>query len=115
MKDSIIDIASDFSPYVYGRTKGDHGDYSGESFLNELLYPKYIEAYENKGKLIINLDGLINFSSSFFSASFGGLVKKPDVDSGWLEKNLVIISKLDPSLEKQIHIQIDKALASMEK
>lgn len=72
MKDIIIDIKNDFSDSPGARYRKD-GPHSGEEFFETLLKPKFNEAVRNRVKLIINLDGVWGYPSSFVSGSFGKL------------------------------------------
>ena len=72
MKDIIIDIKADFSDSPGARYRKD-GPHSGEEFFEVLLKPKFEEAVRNKVKLIINLDGVWGYPSSFVSGAFGKL------------------------------------------
>ena len=70
-KDKII-IAQDFSDHPASRYKVD-GDWSGEKFLEEILLPKFEKALEGSYILLIDLDGVFGYPSSFVSGSFGKL------------------------------------------
>lgn len=72
MNDIIIDIKKDFSDSPGARYRKD-GPHSGEEFFEDLLKPRFDEAVRNKVKLIINLDGVWGYPSSFVSGSFGKL------------------------------------------
>ncbi len=72
MEDIIIDIKTDFSDSPGARYRKD-GPHSGEEFFEDLLKPKFEEAVRNRVKLIINLDGVWGYPSSFVSGSFGKL------------------------------------------
>jgi len=68
----IINVAEDFAKrlgarYIY------EGKNSGEDFLVRFLKPKFYEAKEKRVKLLIYLDGVLGYPSSFVSGSFGKL------------------------------------------
>lgn len=67
-----INIAKDFTDAPGGRYRED-GEYSGQQFLEELLRPAYEEAKHDGKKLIIELDDVYGYPSSFVSGSFGKL------------------------------------------
>lgn len=71
MNEKII-IGNDFSDSPGARYRKD-GPCSGEEFYDKFLEPKFIKAKKNKSKLIINLDGVWGYPSSFVSGSFGKL------------------------------------------
>lgn len=65
-----INIAKDFTNAPGGRYCKD-GPYSGEEFLDKILRPKYEQAKNERKLLIIELDGVYGYPSSFVSGSFG--------------------------------------------
>ena len=71
IKDKII-IKSDFSDTPGARYKAD-GPHSGELFLEMLLVDKFQKAVEGNYILLIDLDGVWGYPSSFVSGSFGKL------------------------------------------
>lgn len=78
IKDKII-IATDFSDHPGARYLKD-GDFSGELFLDTLLRPKFNKAVKGNYILLIDLDKVFGYPSSFVSGSFGklSLEKKAD-------------------------------------
>lgn len=52
------------------------GKYSGEEYRETILIPKFTECMNKKDKLIVNLDGLYGYPSSFLEEAFGGLSRK---------------------------------------
>ncbi len=72
MNNITINIKVDFSDSPGARYRKD-GPHSGEDFFELLLKPKFEEAVRNKVKLVINLDGVWGYPSSFVSGSFGKL------------------------------------------
>jgi len=76
-----IDVAREFSPYPSGRVTKD-GDYNGERFRKEVLIPAIKTALNTKGvtpSVIIDLDGVRAFGSSFLEEAFGGLARDPGI------------------------------------
>lgn len=71
IKDKII-VKSDFSDTPGARYKSD-GPNSGELFLEKLLTEKFKNAVNGNYKLLIDLDGVWGYPSSFVSGSFGKL------------------------------------------
>jgi hypothetical protein len=67
-----IKIAEEFSRRLGARYKYE-GKFSGEKFLEDHLLPGFLKAKESGGKLIIYLDGVLGYPSSFVSGSFGKL------------------------------------------
>ena len=71
VKDTIV-IARDFHDDPGAREEKD-GLNSGDLFYNELLHPKYLKAVEEGYTVLIDLDGVFGYPSSFVSGSFGKL------------------------------------------
>lgn len=71
-----IDIATEFSPYPAGRYHPQDGEYTGDRFRDEYLAPRLKSAMLEKVKLVVLLDGVRTFGSSFLEEAFGGLVRK---------------------------------------
>lgn len=71
IKRKII-IADEFTDSPGARYRED-GDFSGQAFLEDILLPAFNEAEENGYKILIDLDGVWGYPSSFISGSFGKL------------------------------------------
>ncbi|MDR1730059.1 MAG: STAS-like domain-containing protein [Prevotellaceae bacterium] len=71
-KNVSINIATDFSKNLGVRV----GPSSGETFFEEILNKKYIEAKDTNRQLEINLDGASPYGSSFLDQSFGKLFRE---------------------------------------
>lgn len=67
-----IEVAKDYTDTPGARYIKD-GPFSGELFLNNILRPKFEKALKNGYKLLIDLDGVWGYPSSFVSGSFGKL------------------------------------------
>lgn len=50
------------------------GKSSGEDFYHKILNVEFADAYNNNHKLIVNLDGVNGYASSFLDEAFGNLV-----------------------------------------
>ena len=74
-KGPYINIAREFTPMPIGRFRT-HGDTSGQTFREDILYPKICEAIKNKDTLEIDLEGMLGLNSTFLEESFGGLVRE---------------------------------------
>lgn len=75
------------------------GSYSGEEFRDKYLIPAMAHGAED---LVVDLDGVFGFGSSFLEEAFGGLVRKglPEKQILFIIKNLK--SDDDPSLLREI-------------
>lgn len=89
MADRKISIAKDFSPYPAGRGRRD-GEFSAERFRDDILVPALREAFDGKGRVIVVLDGVFGYSSSFLEETFGGLVRRRIFKPDWLRRALLI-------------------------
>lgn len=71
-----IDVAKQFSPYPSGRFPDD-GNYNGQRFRVEFLEPA-LKSARSSGcgeKVVVDIDGVRSFGSSFLEESFGGLIR----------------------------------------
>ncbi len=101
-------ISTDFSATPGARYK-EEGDFSGEEFREEVLFPKYEEA-KNKGvHLIVNLDGTAGLGTSFLEESFGGLIRTHKVDYHELSVIMEFISEENPDYIEEIKDYIKDA------
>src|SRR5258707_481379 len=94
MADRKISIANDFSPYPAGRKRRD-GPNSAERFREDILIPALKEAQEHNARVVIILDGVLGYSSSFLEETFGGLVRRRIFKPNWLRASL-LIEAIDP-------------------
>lgn len=70
-----IKISTEFSDSPGGRYKRE-GDYSGEQFREEILFPRYQDAIKNGDKILVDLDDCYGLPTSFLEEAFGGLVRE---------------------------------------
>lgn len=72
IKDTLI-IAMEFTKTPGARYLKDGSKFSGETFLKQLLQPRFEKAVAGNYILKIVLDGAMGYPSSFVSGSFGKL------------------------------------------
>jgi hypothetical protein len=108
MADKTISIANDFSKYPAGRSRRD-GEFSAERFREDLLIPALREAQEQGGRVIVVLDGVYGYSSSFLEESFGGLVRRKAFRPNWLRQALVV--RAENPVYKTYKLDADRYLA----
>lgn len=94
MSDRLIQIAKEFSRHPGGRYRKD-GPFSGEEFRDEFLMPALANAFAENCKLIVNLDGVAGYASSFLEEAFGGLVRAGKFDPQIVTK-FVVVQNEDP-------------------
>lgn len=103
-----LTVATDFSRTPGVRTLSE-GDFSGEVFLSNYLYPRFAEAVRQGQILTINLDGTAGYATSFLEASFGGLVRGdtaqgiPATDLRTAQRHLKLVCTDDPYLLEEIN------------
>ena len=85
MKTYELKIAEEFTKFPAGRFIND-GKFSGERFREEFLLPK-LNKYD---KVIIFVDGVKGYGSSFLEEVFGGLVRKKYFSKKDLEEKIEI-------------------------
>lgn len=86
-----------------------YGDFSGEEWRESYLIPAYIIAVGNDETLLVDLDGVIGFSSSFIEASFGGLVRSLMLDHIEVLDSIRIACTDEPDIVNEIAEVITKA------
>src|SRR5262245_51534800 len=92
MADLTISIARDFSQYPAGRTRRD-GPNSAERFREDVLIPALQKAVAAGLRVIVELDGVYGYSSSFLEETFGGLVRRKVFSPKDITRTLVILAK----------------------
>lgn len=84
----ILSVA-DFSKFPAGRYKED-GPFNGSKFRDEILIPKLKQARSSGDRLVVLLDGVVAYSSSFLEEVFGGLARARPLPPEQLKSTLVI-------------------------
>ena len=92
IKDTII-IAKEFKDNPGARERAD-GPNSGQEFLEDILLTRFNKAVANNYILLIDLDGVWGYPSSFISGSFGKL--SMDRGADLLLKHLQFKSDMNP-------------------
>lgn len=89
MDQMMISIAESFSKFPAGRYKED-GPFNGARFRDEILIPALNKAVQSKSKLVVLLDGVIGYSSSFLEEVFGGLARSGALSADAIRSSLEI-------------------------
>lgn len=76
IKDKIV-IATDFTDHLGARYRTD-GEWSGQKFLEDILLGRFEKAVTENYLLLVDLDNVYGYPSSFVSGAFGKL----SVDKG---------------------------------
>lgn len=100
MSARVINLARDFSRYPAGRYVND-GPYSGAAFRDNYLIP----ALKSGEQLVVELDGVRGYGSSFLEEAFGGLVRN-GFDPAQV-KNQLQLKSADESLIEEIDDYIE--------
>ena len=98
-----IHIAEDFSRVPAGRYRND-GPRSGEAFRRDHLAPALREA----DKVVVHLDGVEGYGSSFLEEAFGGLVRVDGFAGEKLRRSLILETG-DGALEYEIRGYINRS------
>jgi|SRR5690606_9995739 len=80
-----LSIAQQFSDAPWGRYPTD-GDFCGENFREKLLWP----ALQSNEQVVVDLDGVEGFGSSFLDEAFGGIVAHGYLTGPQLKQKLKI-------------------------
>ncbi len=113
----IIDIAKEFSPHPSGRVPED-AEHNGQRFRKELLIPALVKILEGKSKdkaIVIDIDGVRVFGSSFLEEAFGGLAR----EQGFDKRRAIPLIQVKPTLphlkmfEDDILLHLKEALKSV--
>lgn len=89
--ESQIAVARDFTRYPGPRYRST-GPFSGEEFRDRILTPALRTAIANGGSVVVVLDNVAGYGSSFLEESFGGLIRV-GFNKSDLDKHLVIVAQ----------------------
>lgn len=87
MSNKTICIAKDYSDTPAGRYISD-GNFSGERFREEFLYP----ALKENELVEVDLDEALGYGSSFLEEAFGGLIRVDGLQLSEIKNKLKVIS-----------------------
>lgn len=92
-----ISVCKDFTQFPGARSRK-HGPFSGEEFRETLLSPHFRDGSE--AEIVVDLDGVDGYATSFLEEAFGGLVREFGFDV--VRRRLRIVSTDDPALAEAI-------------
>lgn len=101
-----LTIAKEFS-FTPGPRLRAEGEFSGQAFLEELLRPRFENAMKSGAKLVVNLDGVAGYPSSFLEQAFGGLAR--EFGSETVLSHLELVCTDEPYITDQITKYIRRA------
>ncbi len=91
----MITIKDRFTAYPGGRFRAD-GKFSGQEFREDILLPALRSARARHDSVVVNLDGVAGYASSFLEESFGGLVRTHGFSDRELLGGLLTIEAKNP-------------------
>lgn len=94
----VFRFAHEFTDIPIGRFRTD-GDLSAEVFRDDILIP----LLANHNKVILDLNGVFGFGSSFLDEAFCGIIRRKLYTVDELLTKLEIICDDDPMTVRQIH------------
>ena len=101
-----VSVADDFSRTPGARFRKD-GPFSAEEFMETLVVPKFEEARRLGVKLVMDLDGVAGYATSFLQGTFGNLAAHYGTRE--VLNTVEVISNDDPYLLKYIDRYIKEA------
>jgi hypothetical protein len=107
MSDVIVSIAEDFSRYPAGRNRRD-GENSAERFRDDVLIPTLRRAISAGSRVVVKLDGVYGYSSSFLEEVFGGLVRSRAFPIDSIKRSLKISA--DDPIYASVKLDAEKYL-----
>lgn len=96
-----INVARDFSKVPFGRYQ-QSGEFNGERFRREHLMPALLQF----DVVVVELDGVLGYGSSFLDESFGGLVRTEGIQRAEIVRRLQVETEFeDYRIEILSHIE----------
>jgi len=85
------------------------GKFSGQELREDHIAPLLKEAIEKNTKIVIDLDGVAGYGTSFLEEAFGGLIRIDNLPLQKLSQLLSFISKEQPFLISTINSYLNEA------
>jgi hypothetical protein len=108
----FLSVAREFTTTPGFRFRHD-GPFSGEQFLEELLLPRFVEARKNNVDLVVDLDDVEGYATSFLEASFGELARRYSPRE--VLETIRFKSDQEPFLVEEITLYVNEAKAGLVK
>ena len=74
MTETNVSVVRDFARYPGPRYRDD-GPFSGQQFREEVLAPRLRQSILNRSELVVLIDGVAGYGSSFLEEAFAGLLR----------------------------------------
>ena len=101
-----LKVATEFSE-IPGPRKESEGTFSGEAFLKNYLRPRYLRAVKEGCPLLVDLDNVAGYPTSFLEEAFGGLAR--EFGPSPVEATLVLSCYDEPYISDEIKRYIREA------
>ena len=111
---TTLKISTEFSDTPGPRYKSE-GAHSGEEFRTNILSRMVRDAIQSGDTLVIDLDGVQGYGTSFLEESFGGLIRDDKLDYNDIVRHIEIISNEEPYLKDDIEGYLKDASDEAEK
>jgi len=85
-------LVRDYATAPGGRYRKD-GPFSGEEFRDDVLVPKLLAAVDKNEQVVVELDGVSGYGSSFLEEVFGGLVRRGVMAQQDISRVLRVLAK----------------------
>lgn len=105
---TTLSVARQFSRYPGGRFRS-ISDNSGEEFRDDLLIPEI----KKGGTVIVDLDGVVGYGSSFLEEVFGGIVRVMQWRSRSEVNQHLSLKSSQESWLQEANQYIDEAVSSL--
>ena len=104
----------DYAVAPGGRYRKD-GPFSGEAFRDDVLVPELLAAAGKNEQVIVELDGVAGYGSSFLEEVFGGLVRRGVMTQKDIGRVLRVLAKehLFKPYERLVERHMQKAQADL--
>jgi hypothetical protein len=105
--DDVLRVA-EFTRTPGARYRAD-GPYSGEEFRDTILFPRFEAARNAERRLVVDLDGVAGYATSFLEEAFGGLVRTYNLSPRQVLDTLTFVCLDEPELLEEVESYIREA------
>ncbi|MGB8030858.1 MAG: STAS-like domain-containing protein [Terracidiphilus sp.] len=101
-----LSVAKDFSETPGPRSR-EEGEFSGDEFRDNFLKPAFVQARDSRQRLVVDLDGVVGYATSFLEAAFGGLAR--EFGPCAVLETVELVCSDEPSLVEEVKRYIEDA------